>query len=134
MSNKLKLLVVTPDIKLSTQLVDALKNVDVFDIELKSNSLEALDLLKKQPVNLIITDLAIGEIDGWRFSRMVRSGLLATAKNTPIVLIPPTYCERIAETTARAYGIDAILQHDNLKTLPHLLANILSEHMDKSSR
>ncbi|MFY8352127.1 EAL domain-containing protein [Pseudoalteromonas sp. SSM20] len=134
MSNKLKLLVVTPDIKLSTHLVDALKNVDVFDIELKSNSLEALDLLKKQSVNLIITDLAIGEIDGWRFSRMVRSGLLATAKNTPIVLIPPTYCERIAETTARAYGIDAILQHDKLKSLPHLLANILSEHMDKSSR
>lgn len=134
MSNKLKLLVVTPDIKLSTQLVDALKNVDVFDIELKSNSLEALDLLKKQSVKLIITDLAIGEIDGWRFSRMVRSDLLATAKNTPIVLIPPTYCERIAETTARAYGIDAILQHDKLKTLPHLLANILSEHMDKSSR
>ena len=134
MSNKLKLLVVTPDIKLSTQLVDALKDVDVFDIELKNNSLEALDLLKKQPVNLIITDLAIGEIDGWRFSRMVRSGLLASAKNTPIVLIPPTYCERIAETTARAYGIDAILQHDKLKTLPHLLANILSEHMDKSSR
>ncbi len=125
---------VTPDVKLSTQLVDALKNVDVFDIELKSNSLEALDLLKKQSVKLIITDLAIGEIDGWRFSRMVRSGLLATAKNTPIVLIPPTYCERIAETTARAYGIDAILQHDNISTLPHLLANILSEHMVKSSR
>lgn len=134
MPNKLKLLVVTPDIKLSTQLVDALKNVDVFDIELKGNSLEALDLLKKHSFNLIITDLAIGEIDGWRFSRMVRSGLLATAKNTPIVLIPPTYCERIAETTARAYGIDAILQHDKLNKLPHLLANILSEHTDKSSR
>ena len=134
MSNKLKLLVVTPDIKLSTQLVDALKHVDVFDIELRNDSLEALELLKKHSVNVIITDLDIGEIDGWRFSRMVRSGLLATAKNTPIVLIPPTYCERIAETTARAYGIDAILQHDKIQNLPHVLANILSEHMDKSSR
>ena len=134
MSNKLQLLVVTPDVKLSTQLVDALKHVDVFDIELRDNSLGALELLKKQQVNVIITDLDIGEIDGWRFSRMVRSDLLATAKNTPIVLIPPTYCERIAETTARAYGIDAILQHSRIQALPHILANILSEHMDKSSR
>lgn len=134
MSNQLKLLVVTPDNKLADQLVRALSDVDVFDIELKSNSLEALELLKKRSVNVIITDLAIGEIDGWRFSRMVRSGLLKTAKNTPIVLIPPIYCERIAETTARAYGIDAILQQNKITQLPHILANVLSSHMDKSSR
>jgi diguanylate cyclase (GGDEF)-like protein/PAS domain S-box-containing protein len=134
MSTKLKLLVVSPELKLTTQICDALKNVDAIDIEVKRNSLEALELLKKQSFNIIVTDLDIGEIDGWRFSRMVRSGLLVTAKNTPIVLIVPTYCERIAETTARAYGIDAILQYDKFSTLPQVLANILSQQIEKSSR
>ena len=65
---------------------------------------------------------------------MIRSGLLKTPKNTPILLIPPIYCERIAETTARSYGIDAVLPFEHQDMLPQVLADVLSTHLEKSSR
>ena len=65
---------------------------------------------------------------------MIRSGLLKTPKNTPILLTPPIYCERIAETTARSYGIDAVLPFERQDMLPQVLANVLSTHLEKSSR
>ena len=78
--------------------------------------------LKCEPVDLVITGLDVGKIDGWRFSRMIRSACLPP-KHTPIVLIPPTYCERIAETTARSYSIDAVLPFERQDMLPQISAN-----------
>lgn len=134
MPAKLKLLIVNSDLSQSELLSQTLSGIHVFDIIVTQSSREALNLLKNTAVNIIITNIDIGEIDGWRFSRMVRSGLLKTPKNTPIVLTPPTYCERIAETTARAYGIDAILPLEQIERLPQVLANALSTHIEKSSR
>nr|WP_194710008.1 EAL domain-containing protein [Pseudoalteromonas sp. S16_S37] len=113
---------------------NTLQNLDVFTFIECEDSQNALQLLKKQAVDVVITGLDVGKIDGWRFSRMVRSGLLKTPKNTPIVLIPPIYCERIAETTARSYSIDAVLPFERHRQLPHTLANVLSTHLEKSSR
>ncbi len=134
MPNKLKLLVVNASLEQSETLKNALISLDVFDVTVKHTSLDAIKLLKDTKVNVIITDIDVGEIDGWRFSRLVRSGMLKTPKNTPIVMTPPTYCERIAETTARAYGIDAILPLSQTTQLPQILANVLSSHIEKSSR
>ncbi|MFY8273618.1 EAL domain-containing protein [Pseudoalteromonas sp. SSDWG2] len=111
-----------------------LGRLDVFDLIELSDSQEALRILKERSVNLIITGLDIGQIDGWRFSRMVRSGLLKTPKHTPIVLTPPFYCERIAETTARSYGIDAVVPIERQDLLPQILANVLSTQLEKTSR
>nr|WP_216628519.1 EAL domain-containing protein [Pseudoalteromonas caenipelagi] len=113
---------------------NTLQNLDVFAFIECEDSQIALQVLKKQAVDVVITGLDVGKIDGWRFSRMVRSGLLKTPKNTPIVLIPPIYCERIAETTARSYSIDAVLPFERHRQLPHTLANVLSTHLEKSSR
>jgi len=113
---------------------DTLKKLNVFSFIEANDSQEALKTLKQQPVDIIITGLNVGKIDGWRFSSMIRSGLLKTPKNTPILLMPPTYCERIAETTARSYGIDAVLPFENQDMLPQVLANVLSTHLEKSSR
>lgn len=134
MPNKLKLLVVNASLEQSEALKDALLPLGIFNVIIKHDSRSAIELLKRTSVNIIISDIDVGEIDGWRFARLVRSDMLATAKNTPIVLTPPTYCERIAETTARAYGIDAILPVSNLSQLPHILARVLSSHVEKSSR
>lgn len=134
MSRQLTLLIVNASTHETQTLTKTLSVLDVFTIITKSDSQDALSLLKTQPVDLVITGLNIGKIDGWRFSRMIRSGLLATSKSTPIVLIPPTYCERIAETTARSYSIDAVLPFERQDMLPQILANVLSTHLDKSSR
>ncbi|MFC3033539.1 EAL domain-containing protein [Pseudoalteromonas fenneropenaei] len=111
-----------------------LSNLDVFQFIESSDSLDALQILKVRAVDVIISGLNVGKIDGWRFARMIRSGLLKTPKNTPILLTPPTYCERIAETTARSYSIDAVLPFERQDMLPQVLANVLSTHLEKSSR
>lgn len=134
MARQLKLLIVNASNEERSAIKQTLANLDVFNFIERSDSQEALHVLKQQAVDLIITGLDVGKIDGWRFARMVRSGLLNTPKNTPIVLIPPIYCERIAETTARSYSIDAVLPFERQEMLPQVLANVLSTHLEKSSR
>ncbi|RZM81505.1 GGDEF/EAL domain-containing response regulator [Pseudoalteromonas rubra] len=134
MAKQLTLLLVNADQQERQLVVKTLSSLNVFHIVEHSDTQTALGVLKRQAVDLIITGLNVGKIDGWRFSRMVRSGLLKTPKNTPIVLTPPTYCERIAETTARSYSIDAVLPLERQDVLPQVLANVLSTHLEKSSR
>ncbi|BBN82843.1 hypothetical protein PA25_28280 [Pseudoalteromonas sp. A25] len=134
MARQLNLLIVNSSQQERDTIKNTLQSLDVFTFIECEDSQNALQLLKKQAVDVVITGLDVGKIDGWRFSRMVRSGLLKTPKNTPIVLIPPIYCERIAETTARSYSIDAVLPFERHRQLPHTLANVLSTHLEKSSR
>lgn len=134
MAEQLKLLILNASSDERHTIRATLEYLKVFEFIEASDSQDALTILKKQSVNVIITGLSVGKIDGWRFSRMIRSGLLSTPKNTPILLIPPIYCERIAETTARSYGIDAVLPFEHQDMLPQVLANVLSTHLEKSSR
>ncbi|WP_105166872.1 GGDEF/EAL domain-containing response regulator [Pseudoalteromonas sp. T1lg23B] len=134
MARQLNLLIVNSSEQERNTIKNTLQKLDVFTFIECEDSQSALQLLKKQAVDVVISGLDVGKIDGWRFSRMVRSGLLNTPKNTPIVLIPPIYCERIAETTARSYSIDAVLPFERHAALPQVLANVLSTHLEKSSR
>lgn len=134
MVNQLKLLILNASSAERGTIRATLEKLNVFEFIEVSDSQQALKILKKQAVNIIITGLDVGKIDGWRFSRMIRSGLLNTPKNTPILLIPPIYCERIAETTARSYGIDAVLPFERQDMLPQVLASVLANHLEKSSR
>jgi len=88
-ADKLKLLILNASSEERRTIRATLEYLNVFEFIEAADSLDALTLLKKQPVNMIITGLSVGKIDGWRFSRMIRSGLLNTPKNTPILLIPP---------------------------------------------
>ena len=134
MAVQLKLLILDTSLKQRNIIKNALAHLNVFKVLEVKNSEEALSLLKKQTVDLIITGLNIGNIDGWRFARMIRSGLLRTPKNTPIVLTASNHFERIADTTARSYGIDAVVTEHKMPQLPQTLANVLSTHLEKSSR
>lgn len=134
MADQLKLLILNASSAERRTIKKTLAKLNVFNFIEANDSQVALKILKNEPVDIIITGLNIGKIDGWRFSRMIRSGLLKTPKNTPILLIPPIYCERIAETTARSYGIDAVLPFEHQDMLPQVLANVLSTHLEKSSR
>ncbi|WP_105187906.1 two-component system response regulator [Pseudoalteromonas sp. T1lg48] len=134
MATPLSLMIINANAAEREVVKRTLGRLDVFEVIEQSDSQQALQLLKERPVSLVITGLDVGKIDGWRFSRMVRSGLLKTPKHTPIVLTPPFYCERIAETTARSYGIDAVVPIERQDLLPQTLANVLSTQLEKSSR
>lgn len=86
-----------------------------------SDSAEAIVQLKSKAFELVISEIDIGSIDGWRLARLLRSNVLRSDGSTPFILLSSTFCERITETTARAYGIDLVLPLDQLQKLPDYL-------------
>ncbi len=85
----------------------------------------ALAVLRTQPIEALICDIDLKELDGWRLSRLVRSGVLRCNSEIPILLTMSTWCERIAEVTAREYGIDDLVAIEHIDTLAAKLAPCL---------
>lgn len=84
-----------------------------------------LGVLRTQPIEALICNIELQELDGWRLSRLVRSGVLRCRAEIPILLTMSTWCERIAEVTAREYGVNDLVSIDNLDELPAKLAPCL---------
>ena len=84
-----------------------------------------LGVLRTQPIEALICNIDLHELDGWRLSRLVRSGVLRCHAGIPILLTMSTWCERIAEVTAREYGVNDLVSIDNLNELPAKLAPCL---------
>lgn len=85
---------------------------------------KALRVLRQQTIDLLIVDIDIPDLDGWRLSRLVRSGILLCRIDLPIVITAQTWCERIAEVTAREYGINQLLPLDHVEQLPALVTKL----------
>ena len=92
-----------------------------------ANSDEAIAVLRTRKVDLVITEVDIGKVDGWRLSRLIRTGILASSDNLPILLVTENYCERIAETTARMFDINRVISYNELDILPKVVDQVISE-------
>src|SRR3569832_1669837 len=64
------------------------------------NGAEAVHKLREESIELVITDVHMPQLDGWRLARMVRSGLFACPATTPNIDASATFSARLAETTA----------------------------------
>lgn len=82
---------------------------------------KALQILRHQPIDLLILDVETKDLDGWRLSRLVRCGILKCRADMPIIIISSVWCERIAEVTAREYGINYLLSLEHIDRLPHVI-------------
>ena len=80
MPNQLKLLILNASSAERRAIKGTLDSLNVFTFIDAQDSQQALKLLKQHPVDIIITGINVGKIDGWRFSRMIRSGLLKNTK------------------------------------------------------
>jgi diguanylate cyclase (GGDEF)-like protein/PAS domain S-box-containing protein len=85
---------------------------------------QALRKLRQQPVDVLIVDVDTPDLDGWRLSRLVRSGILKCRADLPIIIIASTWCERIADVTAREYGINQLLPLEHINKLPKLVRQL----------
>lgn len=94
------------------------------DVIQASSSVDAIALLRSKKVSLVITEVDIGKIDGWRLSRLIRNGILAPSEDTPILLVTENYSERIAETTARMFDIDRIIAYQELDIIADVVEQI----------
>lgn len=96
-------------------------------LTLVDSAKKALRYLRNQPVDLVIVDVDTPDLDGWRLSRLIRCGILHCRADLPIVIMASTWCERIAEVTAREYGINYLLPLDHLAKLPGIVQQLAQE-------
>ncbi len=95
-------------------------------ISLADSAQRALRNLRQQAYDLLIIEVETRDLDGWRLSRLVRSGILHCRSDIPILIIANTWCERIAEVTAREYGINSLLALEHLDQLPKIVQRLLA--------
>ena len=76
-----------------------------------STTREAIEVLKTEVIDFVVSNIHLDNFDGWRLARMVRSGVLKCSAETPIVVVANTWCEHIASTTAREFGINRLIAY-----------------------
>lgn len=123
----LSILVIHADPILGQQVRDTLLSYGYRNVMLLEKVRDALSVLRKQRVGALVCDTELDELDGWRVSRLVRSDALRCEASIPIIMTTSTWCERIAEVTAREYGINALVPMDDLDTLPAILLKHFQE-------
>ena len=75
-----------------------------------SNAVEALQELGKLDLpDLIITDLYMPQIDGWRFCRLLRSAEFSRFNLVPILIVSATYTGEEAARITEEVGADGFL-------------------------
>lgn len=123
-SSNAEILLVNGDMMLRRTIRERLSVFDHNIIEADSG-LAAVRVLQTVAVQLVVMDISIGEFDGWRLARIIRSGIYRCENNIPIILVTKSWCERITRITAREFGINHLLSFEDLEQLPQLVADCL---------
>ncbi len=91
---------------------------------------QAPTILRTSPIDILLGDVDTPDLDGWRLSRLVRSGILKCPTDIPIIMVSSTWCERIAEVTAREYGINHVLPLERIGRISEIINDY---HVKKTS-
>ena len=88
-----------------------------FRIIAVDNAKDAVEKLKTESIEFIVSNIKLDGFDGWRLARLVRSGVLKCKPDTPIVIVANTWCDHIANTTAREFGINRLIAYKDHQLL-----------------
>ncbi|VUD56373.1 Cyclic di-GMP phosphodiesterase PdeB [Thalassocella blandensis] len=119
--NRLNILIVNIKSDAEDTLRDKLRQNQHIIAGFANSAKEALHILRHQSIDLLIGAVESEELDGWRLSRLVRSGILKCRPDIPIIMLSSTWCERIAEVTAREYGVNELLPISDIDLIPERL-------------
>lgn len=120
----INILIVNNDPRALTAIATSLTTAGLNGLICVDSAQKALRVLRQQNIDVLIADVDTADLDGWRLSRLVRSGILQCRAYMPIIIIARTWCERIAEVTAREYGINQLLPLDHISQLPALVIQL----------
>lgn len=114
---KKQLLLLNTNAERLSQLEKLLASGTQFTILAASSTRAAIDILKIESVDFVISNINLDNFDSWRLARMVRSGVFKCAADTPFVVVANTWCEHLASATAREFGINRLIafsEHEKL--------------------
>jgi len=116
-------LVVDDDENVREIIVDALGDHELNILSAKSG-LEALFLVKKYPVNLVLTDLRMPEVDGLKLSQMIST----QNSGIEIILMSGTIVE-LPEEVKKKFNVHSLVSKPfNVLELSHTVAKIAKEN------
>jgi two-component system chemotaxis response regulator CheY len=101
---KLKVLVVDDNQHMTSIVKTILRSFEVKDPFEAHNADDALDLLRSQPVDLIVLDYAMDLVDGCQLTRIIRTGTDSSHTFAPIIMLT-AYAERSKVEAARDAGV-----------------------------
>lgn len=107
-----QLLLLNTDLEHLTVLNQLLSDGTSYKIITASNTKEAIKVLKHEQIDFVISNIHLDDFDGWRLARMIRSGVLKCAAETPFVIVADTWCEHIASATAKEFGINRLVPYN----------------------
>ncbi|WP_432822297.1 two-component system response regulator [Trichloromonas sp.] len=126
MESEVHILLVNNDSDARQTLRNTLVQAGYERITEADNGRAAVSVLRNEPIDLLVTDVDIAPLDGWRLGRMVRSGIFRCRSSIPLIIVATTWCERIAETTAREFGINAVIPFEKHDQLPVAVAECMA--------
>ncbi|MBF0622561.1 MAG: response regulator [Magnetococcales bacterium] len=127
------ILLVNHDSKAREKLHGILTHSGGSIIEVDSGE-EAIERLANQPVDLVVADASIDTMDGWQLTRLVRSGILKTPSETPIVIVSTAYSEHIARVTANENEVNYFIPFGAWEQLSTAVDAIFQKGVDKPGR
>ncbi|PHS20100.1 MAG: diguanylate cyclase [Kangiella sp.] len=93
-----------------------LSHVD-YHVITASTAQEAVESLKTNQISFVVSNIHMGTFDGWRLARLVRSGVLKCSAEIPFVIVANTWCEHIANTTAKEFGVNQLISYEDRSNL-----------------
>ncbi|MBN1674264.1 MAG: PAS domain S-box protein [Kiritimatiellae bacterium] len=102
-------LLVNDDPSLSELIGTVLRQEALRVLSCQSVEMALVTLQEHQPVDLIITDLHMPEIDGWQFCRLLRSKEYASFNKVPVLVVSSTFSGSDAEEVSTGLGANAFL-------------------------
>lgn len=121
----LTLLIITSN-ELIVNKVSLIVSKDEIHLLHAKDSIEAVSIIRSNKVHVVITEVSIGQVDGWKLTRLIRSGILCDNSNIPIILITENHSERIAETTAKTFDINRVISFQEINLLSHILQDVIT--------
>lgn len=101
-----------------------------YNILATQSTREAIDILKRESIDFIVSNINLDNFDGWRLARMVRSGVLKCPAETPFIIVANTWCEHLANTTAREFGVNRLIAFSDSEQLVDIVNNEQLEQLD----
>lgn len=121
-------ILVVDDYRVSQHTVRLILQRQGYDIELASNGLEAMSVLQQEPVDLVITDMAMPEMSGVELIHAIRGE--PKLAHLPVMIVTGTGDDENIGL-AREAGADAFLtkplsSHNLIDHVDALLANVVA--------
>lgn len=127
MSQTQQILLIHPDERNRYLIKRALAERGFSKIFESAGDHHCINLLNEYAFDVVVTNVELGELDAWRLTRLIRSGVLTSKQNTPVFIVSETFSEQIALATAKEFEVNAFIPLDQAHTLPRAIEKMFQE-------